>query len=233
MLSVIIGLVLTMPVNAADETGVAVVYAVNTHGKTADWLKGVKPIMARLKVLNPQQNVHVYESQFAGSGSGTIIIVAEHSSMAYMEKMRLKNQGDPELAKLFAAMAGIGATFESSSLLLDRAPDQVKKMESMVQEVYVIDTHGKNDAFVEASKKLHERIYKVIPNLTVRMWESMFAGEGSGSIIIVVGFPSMAEMEKSGAKIADDAETSRLFAERDKLGATIVSRSLDTDVTPK
>jgi len=232
ILLVIIGFALPMQANAADETQVAQVYVFNTHGNTAAWLEGVKPIIARLKVLNPKQNIHIHESQLAGTGVGTITLVAEHSSMAYMEEMRIKNEGDKEVARLFAAMADIEVDLESRSLIIDRAPDQVRSVTAPVDEVYGIDTHGNNGAYIEGSKKLHELIYKKIPDVSVRMWEAMFAGENSGMIFIVVGYQSMADMERISVMIEDDNDIQKLFAERDKIGATIVSRSLSANVTP-
>ena len=149
-----------------------------------------------------------------------------------MEERRLKNQGDPEIAKLLPALMETGATVEANELFLDRAPDQYRDLYSPVYQVYAIDTHGKNDAFVEASKKLHERWMKVNKKSTVHLYEAMFAGENPGMIVIAVGHPSMADVEGDNARIESDEELSRLFAERDKIGATVLSRSLITDVTP-
>ena len=117
-------------------------------------------------------------------------------------------------------------------MLLDRAPDQVRKSSSPVEEVYTIDTHGNNDAYVESSKKLHEIVYKKIPDISVRVWEATFAGESTGMIYIIVGYQSMADMERIGAIIEDNEEIQKLFAERDKIGATIVSLSLSAELKP-
>ncbi len=226
--------VLTLPMQsyAADETHVAQVFTFNTHGNTAAWLETIKPIIARMKVLSPQGYVHVHENRFAGTGVGTINLVAESPSMALIEQARAKANKDEEIAKLSAKMANIQAELISQSLLLDRAHDQVRLPSSPVEEVYEIDTHGKNDAFVEGSKKLHEVIYKKIPDISVRVWQATFAGENTGRIYIIVGYKSMAEMERIGKIIENDKEIQNLFAERDKVGATEVSCSLSLEVTP-
>ena len=226
--------VLTLPAKpyAADETHVAQVFTFNTHGNTAAWLEGIKPIIERIKVLNPQQYVHIHEDRFAGTGVGTINLVAESPSMANMEQTGLKVNRDEEVSRLFAKMPNIQVELISHSLLRDRAHDQVRLPASPVEEVYEIDTHGKNDAFVEGSKKLHEVVYKKIPDISVRIWEATLAGENTGRIYIIVGYPSMADMERIGDKIENDKEIQNLFAERDKIGATVISCSLSTDVTP-
>ena len=187
-----------------------------------------------MKVLSPKSTAHVYESQFAGTGAGTISIVVEFPSMAYMEERSLTQEAnpDPERIKLLQAIMETGPSVESISLFRDRAPDQVRDFYSAVYEVHTIDTHGNNDAFVEASKKIHERWLKVSKEGTVRIYEAMFAGENAGLITIAVGYPSMAYMEGNGDRVASDEELVRLFAERDKIGATVVSVVLVTDVTP-
>jgi len=223
---------LPLQVNAADETQIAQVWTVNTHGNTTAWLEGIKPILTRLKVLNPKQNVHIHESQLAGSNVGIINLVAEHPSMSHLEQVRLKADKDEEVSKLFAAMADIKADVVSVSLLRDRAPDQVKSSSSPVEVVYGIDTHGNNNAYVESSKKLHELIYKKIPDISVRIWEAAIAGQGTGRIYIIVGYKSMADVERIDASIEADEEIMKMFAERDKIGATIVSRSLSSTIYP-
>jgi len=220
-----------MQASAADDTHVAQVFTFNTHGNTAAWLEGIKPILARIKVLSPEGYVHIHEDRFAGTGVGTVNLVVEYPSMAKLEQARLKVDKDEEVAKLFAKIANIEVELVSRNLLLDRAHDQVRLPASPVEEVYTIDTHGKNDAYVEFSKKLHDAVYKKIPDISVRVWEAMFAGEDTGRIVIVVGYKSMADMERIGNSIEGDEEIQRLFAERDKVGASTVSCSLSTNVT--
>ncbi|MEJ2108632.1 MAG: hypothetical protein P8Z37_01730 [Acidobacteriota bacterium] len=226
--------VFTLPMQsyAADETHISQVFTFNTHGNTAAWLEGIQPIIARAKALNPQQYVHIHEDRFAGTGVGTINLVIEYPSMANMEQTRLKVNKDEEIAKLFANMADIEVELVSQSLMLDRAHDQVRLPSSPVEEVYTIDTHGKNDAFVAGSKKLHEAVYKKIPDISVRIWEATLSGENTGNIYIIVGYPSLADMERMADLIENDKEIQNLFTERDKVGATVVSCNLSTEVTP-
>ena len=234
ILFVFVGLALTMQASAAEETTVVQVYTINTNGNTPAFLEAYKPFHERMKVLTPKSTAHVYESRFAGTGAGMINIVVEFPSMAYMEERRLAQEAnpDPEMTKLLQALMETGLSVESISLYRDMAPDQVKDFYSAVYEVYTIDTHNKNAAFVEASKKIHERWFKVSKEGTVRVYEAMFAGENAGLLTIAVGYPSLAYMEADGDRIEADEELVRLFNERDKIGATVVSVALVTDVTP-
>ena len=51
-------------------------------------------------------------------------------------------------------------------------------------------------------------------------------------IYIIVGYSSMTDMERIGKIIEEDEEIQSLFAERDKVGATVVSCNLAIEVTP-
>lgn len=233
MLFVLAILALPMQVKAQSNTSVRAVYSLDVKGNVTEYLKAVKPIIARFKKIQPKSKIHIIQSTYDGTGTGTINIVTDHPSMAYMEKMRIKNENDPELAKLWPTLEKFGVTVQSSGLYLNRAPEQDRDIGGSIEVVYAIDTHGKNDAYVAASKKIHARWNKLVNNATVSVYEAMFVGENSGMIYVVLNYPSMAEMEKIGDIEAGDAELTRLFTERDKIGATVKSLSLGTDVTPK
>ena len=219
-------------VTAQSNTSVAAVLSLDIQGNVEEFLEALKPGIARINEIQPKSKIAVYQAEFAGSDVGTILVVTDHPSMAYMEEMRPKIASDEQLAKLWPTLEKFGITLKARGLYLNRAPEQDKDVDSPIVVLYGIDTHGHNDAYVEGSKKLHEQYYKVIPDGAVSISEAMFTGETSGMIYIGVGSPSMAELETWDGKIANDAELTRLFAERDKIGATIVSQSLLRDVTP-
>ena len=50
--------------------------------------------------------------------------------------------------------------------------------------------YGNNNAFVEASIRIHERWLEVYIESTARVDEAVFAGENTDMKIVVVGFPS-------------------------------------------
>ena len=219
-------------VGAQSNTAVLAVLSLDIQGNVEEYLEAAKPIIARFSEILPKSKLTVFQAEFAGSDSGEILVVIDYPSMAYIEEMRPKVASDEELAKLWPTLEKFGVTVESNGLYLNRAPEQDRDVDSPIVVIYAIDTHGHNDAYVEGSKKIHERYYKVISNGDVGISEAMFTGETSGMIYIGVGYASMADMEEREEKVAADAELTRLFAERDKIGATIVSRSLLRDVTP-
>lgn len=221
-----------MQVTAQSNTAVLDVLSLDIQGNVEEFLEALKPVIARVNEIQPKSTLTVFQAEFAGSDVGSILVVAGHPSMAYIEEISPKMASDEELAKLWPTLEKFGVTVKSRGLYLNRAPEQDKDVDSPILVLYAIDTHGHNDAYVEASKKLHERYYKVITDGAVYVSEGMFTGESAGMIYIGVGFPSMADMEKREEKVANDAELTRLFVERDKIGATIVSRSLLRDVTP-
>ena len=219
-------------VTAQSNTAVLAVLTLDIQGDVEEFLGAVKPIMARMNEIQPKSKITVFQAELAGSDVGTILVVTDHPSMAYMEEMRPKIASDEELAKLFPTLEKFDITLEARGLYLNRAPEQDKDVDTPIVVLYAIDTHGNNDAYVEGSKKLHEQYYKVIPDGALSISEAMFTGESAGMIYIGVGYPSLADIEKREEKTGNDAELQRLFAERDKIGATIVSRSLLRDVTP-
>ena len=225
-------LVAPIQVGAQSNTPVRAVYSLDIQGNIAEYLEAVKPVIARFNEIQPKSRLHIFQAEFAGSDTGTINLIIDHPSMAYMEEMGPKFESDEELAKLLPTLEKFGITVVSSGLHLNRAPEQDKDVDSPILALIGIDTHGNNDAFVEGSKKIHERYYKVIENASVSVYEAMYTGESTGRINIIVGFDSMTDMEKREEKAANDAELTRLFSERDKIGATIVSRVLIRDVTP-
>jgi hypothetical protein len=232
ILFVSVWFVAPIQVGAQSNTAVLAVHSLDIQGNVEEYLEALKPVIARASVIAPKSKITVFQAEFAGSEVGRILIVIDHPSMAYMEETRPKVTSDEELAKLWPALGKLGATLEARGLYLNRAPEQDRDVDSPIIVLYGIDTHGNNDAYVEGSKKIHERFYKVINNAALSISEAMFTGENSGMIYIGLGSPSMADLEKWEEKIANDAELTRLFAERDKIGATIVSRSLFRNVTP-
>lgn len=232
ILLISVGFVAPIQVGAQSNTAVRAVYSLDIQGNVEEYLEAVKPVIARFNEIQPKSTLRIFQAEFAGSDTGTINFVIDHPSMAYMEEMRPKFESDEELAKLLPTLEKFTVTVESSGLYLNRAPEQDRDVDNPIEVLYVIDTHGNNDAYVEGSKKIHERYYEVFSNGDLSVYEAMFTGESTGRIYILVGFPSMADIEKREEKVANDAELTRLFAERDKIGATIVSRSLGRDVTP-
>jgi len=101
---------------------VEVVYAVNTHGKTAEYLAATKKIDARFMALNPKATVRVFESVYSGADAGTILVVVQMPNLTYMDEEAARSGNDAELMKLFATRDELGATIESVTLMADITP---------------------------------------------------------------------------------------------------------------
>ena len=218
-------------VNAADNPHVQIVYSINTHSNTQAYLEAIKPVIARVKKLSPKTSIRVYEAQFAGAGAGNVYVVVEQPSMSYMDENREKMQNDAELSKLFPKLTETG-TREATSLYVDRAPMQATGVNNRVQVVYAVDTHGKTQAYLEATKKLDARYLSLSPKSTVRVFESLYAGNGAGLVLVIVGYPDLTYLEGNTDRIGDDPELVKLFTARQEIGATVESVSLLNDVTP-
>ena len=222
----------SIQVNAADGRPIHVVYTVDTHNNTQAYLEVLKPIIARAKQISPKSAVRVYEARFAGTGAGAVYVVVEQPSMAYIEENREKNANDAEMAKLIPKLME-ASTLKGVNLYMDVAPAQATDVNNAVQVVYTVDTHGKTGAYLEATKKIDARYMSINKKSTVRVFEDMYGGSGSGTILVIVGNPSMTYMEQNNSRVSNDKELTSLFAARDELGATIESVSLLNDITPK
>jgi hypothetical protein len=227
-----VGFIAPLQVDAQSNTPVRAVYSLDIKGSVEEYLEAAKPVIARFNEIMPKSKLRIYQAEYAGSNTGGIDIVIDHPSMSYMEEMTPKFESDEELAKIWPTLEKFGITVVSSGLHLNRAPEQDRDFDSPIVALIGVDTHGNNDAYVEASKKIHERYYKVIENASVSVYQAMFTGESTGRINIIVGVENMAAIDKNEEKTANDVELTRLFAERDKIGAIIVSQSLLRDVTP-
>ena len=224
--------VASFQVNAAESRPVHVVYTVDVHNNTQAYLGVVKPIIARLKQISPKTVVRVYEAQFAGSGAGEVFVVVEQPSMAYIEGNREKVDNDPEVSKLIPKLGEV-STLKGVNLYMDVAPDQATDIHNPVQVLYAINTNGKTAAYLEATKKIDARFMAVNKKSTVRVFENMYGGANAGGLLIVVGFPSMTDLEQNESRVSNDPELPGLFTDRDKIGAKVVYSSLLNDITPK
>lgn len=218
--------------NAADGRPIHLVYTVDAHNNTQAYLEAIKPVIARVKKISPKTVVRVLEAQFAGTGSGAVYVVVQQPSMAYIEKNREKNANDAEMAKLIPKLME-ASTLKGINFYMDRAPAQATDVNNPVQVVYAVNTHGKTAAYLEATKKIDARFMSINKKSTVRVFENMYGGSGAGTILVIVGYPSMTYMEQNESRVSNDAELTRLFTERDELGATIESVSQLNDITPK
>lgn len=104
---------LAFPANADQR----LVTTIDPHENTAEYLKALKPLMARLQALNPDAEAEVLMGTFAGSSSGLIYVVVSSETIAGVGEITEKTNNDAEFQRLLAAVAATGRTIVSRSLL--------------------------------------------------------------------------------------------------------------------
>ena len=98
------------------------VVAVDTHGKTAEYLEGLKALPGALARLAPGAEFRVYEAAFAGPDTGDVYIVISFPSMAALSAATAKISADKEWGDVVKKLEAMGRTLESNSILMDRTP---------------------------------------------------------------------------------------------------------------
>lgn len=121
-LVLVLGVCGSAQLNAADKTAVVQVVAIDTHGNTAAYLKGLTAVLARNKELAPKSDFHVYQAGFSGNTTGMIYIVIDYPSMTYLAEVGDKVTSDPEWKKGVEELEKTGRTIESDSILFDVTP---------------------------------------------------------------------------------------------------------------
>ena len=109
---------------------------------------------------------------------------------------------------------------------------QAEEDSDTVLQVVTIDTHGNTAAYVASLKAVLDRIEELAPESNSRVWEATFSGDTTGTVYVVVEYPSMASfaaaIEKSGADEAFTKGVAALAA----TGRTVESSSVLREITP-
>ncbi len=90
---------------------------------------------------------------------------------------------------------------------------------------------GQMDAYLAKVKQLQGITKRLGTPGTTRVWEATLAGDGTGTVVVGVEYPSLAAYAESTTKVQADAEWKTLMAGLDDL-RTVVSRSLYRERTP-
>ena len=90
---------------------------------------------------------------------------------------------------------------------------------------------GQMDAYLAKVKQLQAIIKRLGASGTTRVWEATLAGDGTGTVVVGVEYPSLAAYAESTTKVSADAEWQKLMAGLDDL-RTVVDRSLYRERTP-
>ena len=109
---------------------------------------------------------------------------------------------------------------------------QAEEDSDAVLQVVRIDTHGNTAAYVASLRAVLDRIEELAPESNSRVWEATFSGDTTGTVYVVVEYPSMASLaaaiEKTGA---DEAFTNGVAALA-ATGRTVESSSVLREITP-
>jgi len=101
-----------------------------------------------------------------------------------------------------------------------------------VLQVLAIDTHGNTAAYVASLKAVLDRIEELAPESNSRVWEATFSGDTTGTVYVVIEYPSMAAFASASDKISADEAFAKWVAALAETGRTVESNSILTEITP-
>ena len=99
-------------------------------------------------------------------------------------------------------------------------------------QVLAIDTHGNTAAYIASLKAVLDRIEELAPESNSRVWEATFSGDTTGTVYVVIEYPSMAAFASASDKISADEAFAKVVAVLAETGRTVESNSILTEITP-
>ncbi len=101
-----------------------------------------------------------------------------------------------------------------------------------ITQVVTIDTNGKTDALL-AHKASNEKIFKRLGiDAKRRYMQASLAGPNTGSVAVVIEYPSLSAMAAAQEKLHADAEWRKYIDEITKAGLTVQSNSIWVEMQP-
>jgi len=122
-------------------------------------------------------------------------------------------------------LAMVGVFLISGSSLAEEDSDTVV-------QVVTIDTHGNTAAYVASLKAVLDRIEELAPESNSRVWEATFSGDTTGTIYVVIEYPSMAAFAAAAEKTLADEAFTKGVAALAATGRTLESNSVLREITP-
>jgi hypothetical protein len=101
-----------------------------------------------------------------------------------------------------------------------------------VAQVVSVDVNGDLDTYLGLVKQLRALQSKLAPNATLRVWQASLAGQGSGTVVVVIEHPSLEAYAANTTKVQADAEWTKLIGKLQKTDREVLSNSLMNDITP-
>ena len=101
-----------------------------------------------------------------------------------------------------------------------------------VLQVIRIDTHGNTEAYVAALKAVLDRTEELAPESNSRVWVATMSGDTTGTVYVVIEYPSMAAFAAATDKTLADEALTKGIAALAETGRTVESQSLLREITP-
>jgi len=132
--------------------------------------------------------------------------------------MRVFNKGFiPTLVFLLFIVLSFGANADSQKVV----------------QIIAIDTNGNTNAYIENAKELFAYQKELAPESESRVYLARFSGTTTGTVYVIVKYPSMVYMANTFKSFRADEKWKKMRADlAKKTGRKIISNSLLYDVTP-
>jgi len=101
-----------------------------------------------------------------------------------------------------------------------------------VLQVVTIDTHGNTAAYVASLKAVLDRLEELAPESNSRVWEATMSGDTTGTVYVVIEYPSMAAFAAATETVFVDEAWTKGVAALAETGRTVESQSLLSEITP-
>ncbi len=101
-----------------------------------------------------------------------------------------------------------------------------------VLQVVTIDTHGNTAAYVASLKAVLDRLEELAPESNSRVWEATMSGDTTGTVYVVIEYPSMAAFAEATETVFVDEAWTKGVAALAETGRTVESQSLLSEITP-
>ena len=109
---------------------------------------------------------------------------------------------------------------------------QAEEDSNTVLQVVTIDTHGNTAAYVASLKAVLDRLEELAPESNSRVWEATMSGDTTGTVYVVIEYPSMAAFAAATETVFVDEAWIKGVAALAETGRTVESQSLLSEITP-
>jgi len=101
-----------------------------------------------------------------------------------------------------------------------------------VTQVVAVDTNGDTDALLADAKSNAKIFERLGIQATRRYMQATLAGSESGTIAVVIDYPSLAALAAAQEKLRNDPEWQKYIEKINKSGMSVQSNSVWVDMTP-